>query len=226
MSLKIIGAGLGRTGTLSLKLGLEQLGFGPCYHMVEVMLHPEAAALWINAADGNPNWEAIFKGYAATVDYPGCAFWRQLADFYPDAKVLLTVRDPEDWFESTQATIFSPESVKRLGATPMRPFFEKTAWRTFGDRIHDRQFMVDHFKRHNEEVERSVPADRLLVYEVKQGWEPLCRFLNVSVPSTPFPRRNSREEMSAMMASHSTESGGAFDLGRLQQTLREHLKNS
>lgn len=226
MSLKIIGAGLGRTGTLSLKLALEQIGFGPCYHMVEVMLHPEATGLWINAADGNPDWEAIFKGYAATVDYPGCGFWRQLADFYPDAKLLLTVRDPEDWFESTQATIFSPESVKRLGATPMASFIQKTAWRAFGDRIHDRQFMVDHFKRHNEEVQRSIPANRLLVYEVKQGWEPVCRFLNVPVPSTPFPRRNSREEMSAMMASHRTEGGGAFDLGRLQQTLREHLKNS
>jgi hypothetical protein len=108
----------------------------------------------------------------------------------------------------------------------MRPFIEKTAWRAFGDRIHDRQFMVDHFKRHNEEVERSVPADRLLVYQVNEGWEPLCKFLNVPVPSTPFPRRNSREEMSALMASHSTEGGGALDLGRLQQTLREHLKNS
>jgi hypothetical protein len=160
------------------------------------------------------------------VDYPGCAFWKQLADFQPDAKVLLTVRDPEEWFESTQATIFSPDSVKRLGASPMAPFIQKTAWRFFGDRIHDRQFMVDHFKRHNEEVERSVSPDRLLVYEVKEGWERLCRFLKVSVPSTPFPRRNSREEMSALMASHRAEGGGAFDLGRLQQTLREHLKNS
>ena len=226
MSLKIIGAGLGRTGTLSLKLALEQLGLGPCYHMVEVMLHPEATALWINAADGNPDWEAIFKGYAATVDYPGCGFWKRLADFYPDAKVLLTVRDPEEWFESTQATIFSPDSVKRLSATPMAAFIQKTAWSSFGDRIHDRQFMVDHFKRHNEEVERSVSADRLLVFEVKEGWERLCTFLNVPVPSTPFPRRNSREEMSALMASHRAEGGGAFDLGRLQHTLREHLKNS
>ena len=226
MSLKIIGAGLGRTGTLSLKLALEQLGFGPCYHMVEVMLHPEATALWMNAADGNPDWEAIFKGYAATVDYPGCGFWRQLADFYPDAKLLLPVRDPDEWFESTQATIFSPDSVERLGASPMAPFIRKTAWRSFGDRIHDRQFMVAHFKRHNEEVEGSIGADRLLVFEVKEGWERLCRFLNVPVPSTPFPRRNSREEMSALMATHRAEGGGPFDLGRLQQTLREHLKNS
>src|SRR5262245_22761171 len=98
MALKVVGAGLGRTGTLSLKLALEQIGFGPCYHMVEVMMRPETAApLWIKAADGNPDWEAIFNGYAASVDYPGCAFWQQLADFYPDAKVILTVRDPEQW---------------------------------------------------------------------------------------------------------------------------------
>ena len=102
MALKIIGAGLGRTGTLSLKLALEQLGFGPCYHMVEVMLHLESIPLWIQAADGNSPWDGIFNNYSATVDYPGCAFWRQLADFYTDAKVLLSVRDPEQWFESTQ----------------------------------------------------------------------------------------------------------------------------
>src|SRR5437870_2958107 len=108
MALKVIGAGLGRTGTLSLKLALEELGFGPCHHMAEVMLHLESVPLWIQAADGNPDWEAIYKGYAATVDYPGCFFWRELEKFYPDAKIILTVRDPEQWFESTQATIFSP----------------------------------------------------------------------------------------------------------------------
>src|SRR6185369_15707827 len=177
MALKVIGAGLGRTGTLSLKLALEQLGFGPCYHMVEVMLHLESTGLWIQAADGNPDWEAIFKAYASTVDYPACAFWRQLSDFYSDAKVLLSVRDPEEWFESTQATIFSPDSIKRMRASPMRPFIEKTAWQAFGDRIHDRDFMINAFKHHNAEVERAIPKDRLLVYEVKQGWESLCQFL-------------------------------------------------
>ena len=104
----------------------------------------------------------------------------------------------------------------------MAPFIRKTAWSKFGDKIHDRDFMVNAFNTHNAEVERSIPKDRLLVYEVKEGWEPLCRFLNVPVPSTPFPRRNSREEMQAIMASHSNE--GAMDLNRLQQTIREHLK--
>jgi Sulfotransferase domain len=158
------------------------------------------------------------------VDYPACDYYKELAAYYPDAKVLLSVRDPEQWFESTQATIFSPESVKRMMSTPMAPFIQKTAWRKFGDRIHDRDFMVDAFKKHNAEVERTIPKDRLLVYDVKQGWEPLCGFLNVSAPSTPFPRRNSREEMAAIMASHSGGSDGSLDLGRLQQTIREHLK--
>ena len=225
MALKIIGAGLGRTGTLSLKLALEQLGFGPCYHMVEVFLHPEAVGLWMKAAEGNPDWDTTFNGYAATVDYPGCDFWRELAGFYPEAKVLLTVRDPDQWFESTQATIFSPESIKRMIAGPMAAFVKKTAHSAFGDRIHDRDFMVEKFKQHYAEVERTIPASRLLVYEVKQGWEPLCRFLNVPVPSTPFPRKNSREEMSAMMAANRPPEGAALDIGRMQQAIRDYLKS-
>lgn len=226
MALKVIGAGLGRTGTLSLKLALEQLGFGPCYHMVEVMMHLNVLPLWIRAADGDPDWDSIFEGYFATVDYPGCYFWRELAEFYQDAKVLLSVRDPEQWFESTQATIFSPDTIKRMSGTPIRPFIEKTAWRAFGNRIHERDFMINAFKDHNAEVERTIPKDRLLVYDVKQGWEPICRFLNVPVPSTPFPQRNSREEMSALMASHSTTDDGALDLSRLQQTIKDHLKGA
>src|SRR2546426_1037927 len=199
MPLKVIGAGLGRTGTLSLKVALEQLGFGPCHHMIEVMLHPESTALWMGAADGNPDWEAIYQGYAATVDYPGCSFWRQLSERYPEAKVLLSVRDADQWFESTQATIFSPAAINMLKASPIEPFFKKTVWSAFGDRIHDRDFMVALFNRHNAEVERTIPKDRLLVYEVARGWEPLCEFLGVPVPADPFPRRNSREEMAALM---------------------------
>lgn len=226
MALKLIGAGLGRTGTMSLKLALEQLGFGPCYHMVEVFLHMEAAPLWMDAADGKPDWNAIFNGYAATVDYPGCKFWRELSALYPEAKVLLSVRDPEQWFESTQATIFSPDSVKSLSASPMRALIEKTVWNAFGDRIHDRDFMTDAFKQHNRDVQRTISSDRLLVYEVSQGWEPLCRFLDVPVPSTPFPRKNSREEMSAMMAANrSGQESAGFEPARMQQTIRDYLKS-
>jgi len=225
MDLKIIGAGLGRTGTMSLKLALEQLGFGPCYHMAEVFMHPEFARLWVDVAEGHPDWETIFKDYASTVDYPGCAYWRELAERYPQARVLLSIRDADQWFESTQATIFSPQSVERMGSSPMRPFIEKTVWKSFGDRIHDRDAMVAAFNRHNAEVKNTISKDRLLVYEVKDGWEPLCKFLGVPAPATAFPRVNSREEMAAMVAAHSTGDPGApLDFAKLQETLKARLR--
>ena len=104
--LKVIGAGFGRTGTYSLKLALEQLGFGPCYHGIEVLRNPSTAQLWIDAADGKPDWAKIFAGRNSTVDWPSCTFYAELADFYPGARVILTERDPEAWFTSTQNTIF------------------------------------------------------------------------------------------------------------------------
>jgi hypothetical protein len=223
MSLKLIGAGYGRTGTLSLKMALEQISYGPCHHMTEVLLAPESAGLWMRAAAGAPVWDDIYKGFASTVDFPGCTFWRQLSEFYPQAKVLLSVRDPEKWFESTQATIFSEQAIARLSATPMAAFMDKVAWGVFSrERIHDREFMIEAFKRHNAEVERAIPSERLLVYDVAQGWEPLCKFLGVPVPDTPFPRTNSREEMAALMASHA-DSGAGFDLKSLQESLKSRL---
>ena len=110
MVLKVVGSGLGRTGTKSMQTALNMLGFGPCHHMVEVLfMHPESIALWVEAAEGRPNWDLIFNDYRSMVDYPGAAYWRQIADHYPDAKVLHTVRDPDEWFESTQATTFAGE---------------------------------------------------------------------------------------------------------------------
>jgi hypothetical protein len=189
--------------------------------MVEVMMNPESVPFWMRAADGDPDWEAIFKNYLSTVDFPGCTFWRELSEFYPEAKVLLSVRDPEKWFESTQATIFSEQSFQRLKQTPLRPFIEKTVWNTFGDRIHDRDFMIDVFNRHNAEVQSAIPANRLLVFEASQGWEPLCKFLGVPVPDAPFPRVNSREEMAAMMASQDmADPKEAFDPARLREMLK------
>lgn len=109
MVLKIIGAGFGRTGTASLKLALEQLGYDPCYHMKEVIQNPHFTEYWMRAADGSPDWEQIFDGYQATMDFPASSFWGELADYYPDAKVILTIRDAEDWFRSTQETVLNPE---------------------------------------------------------------------------------------------------------------------
>ena len=199
MALQIIGAGLGRTGTLSLKLAIEQLGFMGCYHMVEVLMNPSHAAYWNAAADGRADWARIFAGYAATVDYPGCRYWRELAGAYPEAKVILTVRDPQRWFESTQATIFSDHNRQRLQFPELDDFFAKNVFADFGDRIHDRDYMVEMFQQHNEDVKRSISPERLLVFEVKEGWAPLCEFLDVPMPSEPFPHANSREEMAAMI---------------------------
>ncbi len=200
MALKIVGTGLGRTGTLSMKHALEQLGFGPCHHMLEVFMHPESMPLWVAAAQGNADWDAIFKDFAAMVDYPGCRYWRELIAYYPDAKVLHTVRDADTWFESTQATIFAPGSLAVVAQGPMRPFFESFTG-DFRERIHDRAFMTEYFHRHTEEVTRAVPPERLLVYQVGEGWDRLCAFLGVPVPATPYPSENSREEFRARAAS-------------------------
>jgi len=197
MALKIVGTGLGRTGTKSLHAALNMLGWGPCHHMVEVFAHPESAQLWIEAAKGRPDWDAIFAGYQAVVDYPGAQFWRELAAYYPQARMLHTIRDPDEWFDSTQATIFAPQGpASRPG--PMSEFFNIFLG-TFGEHLHDRAFMTDYFRKHTREVVRAIPAERLLVYEVSQGWGPLCEFLNVPVPGEPFPAQNSRAEFIARM---------------------------
>ncbi len=199
MGLKVIGSGLGRTGTLSTKLALEQLGFGPTHHMVEVFMHPETVPLWVEAGNGRPLWDAIFEGYGSMVDHPGCIYWRELMAHYPDAKVLHTVRDPDRWFDSTQATIFNPERPPPPEGTPMRQFFNQlNAW--YGGDMHDRAFMTDIFRRHTEQVVAGVPKDRLLVFEVAQGWTPLCEFLGVPVPDKPFPRENSTDDFKANLA--------------------------
>jgi hypothetical protein len=201
MALKVMGSGLGRTGTLSLKLALEQLGLGPCHHMVEVFAHPESVPLWLSAGSGKPDWEAIFDGYLSMVDYPGCKFWRELIAYYPDAKVIHSLRDPDRWFESTQATIFAPGSGATNAQGQMRDFFDIVT-SDFGGRLDDQAFMVDYFKHHTEAVKASVPADRLLVFEASDGWEPLCAFLGVAVPDTPFPMENSRAAFQAGAAAH------------------------
>ena len=196
MALKVVGSGLARTGTKSLQTALNMLGFGPCHHMVEVFAKPETMALWIEAAAGRPDWEAIFADYHSMVDYPGAHYWRQLADYYPSAKVLHSERDPDKWFDSTQATIFEPASLVTRPESPMAPFFQSFSGPFRAD-MHDRAYMTDYFRRHNEEVKRTIPPERLLVYEAGQGWEPLCQFLGVPVPNAPYPSENSRAEFIA-----------------------------
>ncbi|MEZ5571056.1 MAG: sulfotransferase [Halioglobus sp.] len=200
MALEVIGAGFGRTGTKSLQSALEILGFAPCYHMVEVLPQgPRAFHLWEQAAAGNPDWDAIFGAYRATVDFPACNFWKELADYYPDAKVLLSVRDPDSWFESTQETIFSPPWIDYLGSSVAANFMHSTINEKFGGQMHDREILVSRFKQHIAEVQAGVPANRLLTYEVKEGWGPLCKFLGVAVPDQAFPRINDTAETKGMI---------------------------
>jgi sulfotransferase family protein len=205
MALRVVGSGLGRTGTKSMQTALNTLGFGPCHHMVEVFMHPESMALWIEAGAGRPDWDAIFKGYQSMVDYPGAAYWRQLAAYYPDAKILHTVRDPDKWFESTQATIFAPGSPALSGG-PMAAFFNSFAV-SFREHIHDRAFMIHYFRRHTEEVKALIPANRLLIYEVGEGWERLCAFLEVPVPAEPYPSENSRSDFISRTAAFRNAQG-------------------
>jgi len=200
MALAVIGAGLGRTATFSLKFALEHLGFGPCYHMSEVFAGVRRnVPLWVGVVRGKRNWDEVFAGFNATTDYPACTYWRELANFYPDAKVVLTVRDPDSWFDSVSETIFSEKMQGSLVGTPVGEMMSGVIFEAFGDRVHDRAFMTDWFLRRNQQVIDALPADRLLVFSPKQGWEPLCSFLGVPVPEVPFPRVNSREEIGESM---------------------------
>jgi hypothetical protein len=223
MPLKVIGAGYPRTGTASLKLALEQLGFGPCHHMREVIMNPPSAPLFVEAAKGRPDWDAIFRDFNSCTDAPACTFWRELADYYPEAKILLSVRDPEAWFESTQATVFGPMMAARAVGTPLEEFFRLCVFKDFGEKIHDRDFMLEQFARHTEEVKRDAPPDRLLVFYVREGWSPLCAFLGVEVPPTPFPRTNTREEMAQIQAAISAGDGKPVDFDRISQMARERF---
>jgi hypothetical protein len=190
-TLQVIGAGLGRTGTLSMREALVRLGFGPCDHMRENFEHPQRFALWDEAlrrktAGERIDWRPLLAGYQAIVDWPGAYFWRELTTAHPEAKVILTLRDPDRWYDSIQATIFSLGDDE-LPAGPREMIFN----RTFGNRLTDRGHCQAVFARHNQAVQESIAADRLRVFDVKEGWEPLCAFLGVPVPEQePFPRVN------------------------------------
>jgi len=210
MSMKVIGAGFGRTSTMSLKYALEQLGFGPCYHMIETREHPEHDAMWLALARGkSDDWHAILDGYAASVDWPAIMIWRELAAAYPEAKVILTLRDPNGWYESASKTIFArmrefaealahgdAETIDPARRAHMRMVNAVVVDKTFSGSL-DRDHAIEVFDAHNDEVRRTIPPERLLVYESGQGWEPLCAFLGVPVPETPYPKVNSSDDFAA-----------------------------
>jgi hypothetical protein len=211
--MKVIGAGFGRTGTMSLKAALEQLGFGPCYHMTEVFAHPEHTEFWLSAWRGEPvDWGGVLGDYESAVDWPACTFYEELMNRNPGAKVLLSVRDPERWYESTRSTIYklskitarSPVFRAIFAVSAMlssrRPTRGSLAYEiiwdgTFDGRFEEKPYAIGVFGRHTENVKRRVPPEQLLVYEVGQGWGPLCEFLGVPEPDEPFPRLNDAAEM-------------------------------
>ena len=196
MALEVIGAGLGRTATFSLKFALEHLGFGPCYHMSEVFAGARRnVPLWLEAVQGKPNWDAIFAGFKSTTDYPACTYWRELAGYYPNAKVILTVRDADSWFDSVSETIFSEQMQGSLAGTPVEAMMAGVIFDAFDGRVKDRAFMISWFKRRNQQVIDALPRERVLVFAPKEGWKPLCAFLGVPEPDAPFPRVNSRDEI-------------------------------
>lgn len=203
--MKVIGSGFGRTGTTSMKAALEQLGFGPCYHMEEVLASSKRIEAWYNIAQGQPaDWQTLFQGYKATVDFPASTYYKELVAAFPDAKVIHTVRDPENWYDSTRETIYQASvnvfpgwlqrSVKWMGQ-----FVAMTnllIWeRVFQGAFEDRQRAIEKFNQYTDEVKHTVPAERLLIFNVGEGWKPLCQFLDVPVPNTPFPHLQDREIM-------------------------------
>ncbi len=194
----VIGAGVGRTGTYSLKLAINQLGLGPCHHMEAVLLGIAAQVpLWNDVLSGRPDWQAVYRGFASAVDWPTACFFRELSAAVPSARFVLTTRDPEKWADSFAATIY-----KLIGDRDQAPP-DKKAWldmaagviaRTGFPAGLNQAELASAYVAHNEAVKAAVPASRLLVYQVKDGWGPLCQFLGVPEPAEPFPRTNHRAE--------------------------------
>ncbi|MFC4590210.1 sulfotransferase family protein [Sphaerisporangium corydalis] len=225
--MRVIGAGFGRTGTLSLKTALERLGLGPCHHMMEVLERPAQIRPWLAVARGGTvDWDDLLGGYGSCVDWPAAAYWRELAEYYPEAKVLLSVRDARSWLASLEATILKQRArgrslpgrvmtrISALLGTDLAAFVEMTELtvdqRVFGGGMRDPERALKVFQAHIEEVTATIPADRLLVYQVGQGWEPLCAFLEVPVPADPFPQVND----TANFQTHSRSRFGSLMLHR------------
>lgn len=201
MALSVIGSGFGRTGTMSLKTALEQLGFGPCHHMEEVFEHPEQVPHWQAVAAGKAvDWNTVFDGYGSQVDWPGSHVWRELAAAFPQAKVVHSMRPEASWWNSFSRTI--AKFFATYEEMPLPPHIlamsdagmEMIGRQTFGGNFTDRETALAAYRRRAEQVRAAIPPERLLVFDVAEGWEPLCRFLGVAVPDGPFPHHNTTAE--------------------------------
>lgn len=197
MTIKVIGAGLGRTGTNSFRTAMNRLGFGKCHHMFEMRDNIAQAPILLAAAHGEKiDWDRLFRGYQSTCDWPSCHFWRQLAAYYPEAKVVLTVRDAESWYNSMKQTIF--EHIREMLKGPLNPIGEMVKeivyQQTFSSNIEDKDHVIAVYEQHNQAVRDAIHPERLLEFSPVAGWQPLCAFLNVPVPDEPYPKTNSTEE--------------------------------
>jgi hypothetical protein len=217
MSLKIIGAGFPRTGTNSLKRSLEMLGFTKCYHMKELLTHPDQLPLWLQLeTTGTTDWDTLYDGFQGSVDFPCYPFYKQHLKRYPEAKVILTVRDFDSWYKSVKSTIWTAgpqnlgQKLMMMGRMLTNPrvrqvigcikFVKRQFWKKqFQDRFLDEPFVREAFKKHIEEVKAYVPEDQLLVYDIRQGWAPLCEFLGVPEPTENLPHLNKRENFKTML---------------------------
>ncbi|HMS64869.1 MAG TPA: sulfotransferase [Ignavibacteria bacterium] len=240
MPLKVIGSGLGRTGTYSLKTALEHLGFGKCYHMTELFQFPEGVKYFKKAEKGEDvKWDELFYNYNSCVDYPGARYFEQITDHYPNAKVIHTVRDADEWYNSALKTIFmarnlnlkqlikfalkypvSREVQKRLHAFL---YSRKLMKLEFGIDFSEKKKIIEKFYRHTENVMKKVDQNRLLIYNISEGWEPLCRFFNVQVPKENFPVSNSYDEF--MNKIDIIGSGGYLAEIKLQETIKKSIRN-
>lgn len=198
MSLKVIGLGLGRTGTYSLKTALEELQFGPCHHMERVAQNMSVQVpLWNEVLNNANNFESVYQGMQSAVDWPTAAFYKELYAAYPNAKFILTHRSKDSWAESFGSTIYKLLAGRENAPAPAQDWLNmvvKVLEKSGFSMDLDFDGLADKFEANNKAVQNLIPKEQLLVYQVKEGWQPLCEFLNVDVPTTEFPRTNNREE--------------------------------
>ena len=200
MALEVVGPGFGRTGTNSLRRALEVLGFGPCHHMYELGEHTESLSDWEALARGEAvDWNKVFKGYRAQVDWPGAAYWRELSVHFPDAKVILTIRDPDAWYDSMEKTInpfleLHGEHKDEQRNRRSLMAFEIIGKKMFDGKVADRAYAISKFKANIADVQAEIAPERLLTFDVREGWEPLCAFLGVDVPDVNFPNTNNSKD--------------------------------
>jgi len=200
MSLSVINAGFGRTGTMSIKLALEKLGLGPCHHMEEVIKNPSQLPYWEKAANAEKvNWDDVFQGYKSAVDWPSAHYWKELAEFYPESKILLSVRPAELWWESYSSTIkklleMQDEITEEYPRSVMAMANKIITQQTFANATDDKELVLSEFQNRIDQVKDYLPENRLLIYQVTDGWAPLCDFLGVPIPECDFPRSNNKVE--------------------------------